>query len=87
MPDEMAAMMEQKMAHLEAGATTAWVPSPTAATLHALHYLQLNVFEQQQQIESGNYRKGMLTIPLLSQERELLKKKSRTRSEITFKGS
>ncbi|WP_261836338.1 malate synthase G [Vibrio ishigakensis] len=71
MPDEMAAMMEQKMAHLEAGATTAWVPSPTAATLHSLHYLQLNVFEQQQQIESGNYRKGMLTIPLLSQEREL----------------
>lgn len=71
MPDEMAAMMEQKMAHLEAGATTAWVPSPTAATLHALHYLKLNVFEQQQHIESGNYRKGMLTIPLLSQEREL----------------
>ena len=73
MPDLMEAMVEQKINHPESGANTAWVPSPTAAVLHAMHYHRIKVFEQQDKIKTRTVASidEILKIPLLEDRASL----------------
>ena len=68
MPEKMKEMIKDKINHLKSGANCAWVPSPTAASLHALHYHQIDIFEEQQKIKKRNQAKlnDLLTIPIIN---------------------
>ena len=73
MPDEMLGMYENKSMHPEAGANCAWVPSPTAATLHAIHYHQISVSDRQEELSSRNKAslEDILSIPILENPEDL----------------
>ncbi|WP_165736088.1 malate synthase G [Pseudoalteromonas sp. C8] len=88
MPDKMALMMEQKQAHPKSGANTAWVPSPTAATLHAMHYHDINVFTEQKSIAKRTIASlnDLLTPPLMTDPKTLSKEDIQSELENNAQG-
>ena len=88
MPDLMSAMVEQKINHPESGATTAWVPSPTAAVLHAMHYHRISVFDQQDKIMSRVPASidEILNIPLLEDPTSLTAEEIQTELDNNAQG-
>jgi malate synthase len=88
MPDKMAMMMEQKVAHPQSGANTAWVPSPTAATLHAMHYHDVDVFSLQQSIATRQIAslESLLTPPLMTNPETLSKEDIQSELENNAQG-
>lgn len=88
MPDKMALMMEQKIMHPRSGANTAWVPSPTAATLHAMHYHEVNVFNEQCHIAKRPIASldDLLTPPLINNINSLSKEDIQTELENNAQG-
>ncbi|TMP74966.1 malate synthase G [Pseudoalteromonas sp. S1608] len=88
MPDKMAMMMEQKIAHPQSGANTAWVPSPTAATLHAMHYHDVDVFSLQQSIATRQIAslESLLTPPLMANPETLSKEDIQSELENNAQG-
>jgi len=88
MPDKMALMMEQKLAHPKSGANTAWVPSPTAATLHEMHYHDINVFTEQQSIAKRTIASlnDLLTPPLMADPKTLSKEDIQSELENNAQG-
>ena len=88
MPDEMVAMMENKIQHLKAGANTAWVPSPTAATLHAMHYHLFDVHDRQTDLLKRPNRivDDILTIPVMDSDRKLSEKEIQHELENNAQG-
>lgn len=91
MPDEMAQMMAQKKGHPNSGASTAWVPSPTAATLHAMHYHEIDVWARQSEIAAQTVNPddrldALLTIPLLGDPSRLSKQDIQDELENNIQG-
>lgn len=88
-PDEMSAMYKSKTTHPNEGANCAWVPSPTAATLHALHYHQISVKEQQSKILSQNKKiniDNILNIPVMENSKSLSKEEIQTELDNNAQG-
>lgn len=88
MPEEMMNMLETKILHLKEGATTSWVPSPTAATLHALHYFRFNVHTRQMELmqRTPTSVDDILSIPIMARDRKLTEKEIKWELENNAQG-